>query len=65
MKIQYKNKKYEATLDIKTFTIGVTKPDNDIEEILNDDRIQRNLLMGYLLNNPYFNLDEVIKNPLL
>ena len=65
MKIRYKNKIYESIYDAKTHTVGVTNPDNEILEVLYDDRIQRGLLMGELLCNPFYNLDEVIKNPLL
>ena len=65
MIIRFNNKEYESELDIKNIFVGVKNPDKDILEILNDDRIQRGLLMGELLCNPYYNLDEAIKNPLL
>lgn len=65
MIIKFDNKKYEATYNSKTNMVGVKNPDQKIAKILEDDRIQRGLLMGYLLNNPFYNLDECIKNPLL
>lgn len=65
MIIKYKNKEYESKYNAKTNTVGVLNPDKDILEILNNDRIQRGLLLGELLCNPYYNLDEAIKNPLL
>ncbi len=65
MIIKFQEIEYEATYNSKTNTVGVKNPDNKISKIINDDRIQRGLLLGYLLNNPYYNLDEVIKNPLL
>lgn len=65
MIIKFKGKEYESDLDIKNVFVGVKNPDQDILEILNDERIQRGLLIGELLCNPYYNLDEAIKNPLL
>ena len=65
MIIKYKNKEYESKYDSKTNIVGVLNPDSTILEVLYDDRIQRGLLLGELLCNPYYNLDEVIKNPLL
>lgn len=65
MKIRYKNKVYESKYDAKTNTVEVIEPDNDILKVLYDDRIQRGLLIGELLCNPFYNLDECIKNPLL
>lgn len=65
MIIKFNNKKYEATYNPKTNIVGVKNPDQKIAKILEDNRIQRGLLMGYLLNNPFYNLDECIKNPLL
>lgn len=65
MKIRFKGNIYESTYDVKTNTVGVKNPDKEILEILKDDRIQRGLLMGELLNNPFYDLDECIKNPLL
>ena len=65
MIIKYKNKKYESKYNAKTHTVDVVEPDKDILKILYDDRIQRGLLMGELLCNPFYNLDECIKNPLL
>lgn len=65
MIIKFRGKEYESELDIKNVFVGVKNPDQDILEILNDERIQRGLLIGELLCNPYYNLDEAIKNPLL
>ncbi len=65
MIIKYKNKEYESKYDSKTHTVGVLNPDSTILEVLYDDRIQRGLLLGELLCNPYYNLDEAVKNPLL
>ena len=65
MIIKFKGKEYESDLDIKNVFVGVKNPDKDILEILTDERIQRGLLIGELLCNPYYNLDEAIKNPLL
>ena len=65
MIIKFKDKEYESDLDIKNVFVGVKNPDKDILEILTDERIQRGLLIGELLCNPYYNLDEAIKNPLL
>lgn len=65
MKIKYNNKVYESRYDAKTNTVEVIEPDDDILKVLYDDRIQRGLLMGELLCNPFYNLDECIKNPLL
>lgn len=65
MKIKFKDKIYESTYDIKTHTVGVINPDKEILKVLEDDRIQRGLLIGELLNNPFYNLNEAIKNPLL
>lgn len=65
MIIKYKNKEYESIYDAKTNTVGVTNPDSEILKVIDDDRIQRGLLLGELLCNPYYNLDEAIKNPLL
>lgn len=65
MIIRFQGIEYEATYSLETNTVGVKNPDNKILDIINDNRIQRGLLIGYLLNNPYYNLDEVIKNPLL
>ena len=65
MIIKFKDKEYESDLDVKNVFVGVKNPDQDILEILDDERIQRGLLIGELLCNPYYNLDEAIKNPLL
>lgn len=65
MKIRYKNKIYESVYDAKTNTVGVTNPDDEILKVLNNARIQRGLLMGELLCNPFYNLDEAVKNKLL
>ena len=65
MKIRFKDKIYESTYDAKTNTVGVTTPDEEILKVLEDERLQRGLLMGELLNNPFYDLNEVIKNPLL
>lgn len=65
MIIKFQDKKYEATYDAKTNTMGVENPDQKIAQILKEDRVQRGLLLGYLLNNPFYNLDEQLKNPLL
>lgn len=65
MIIKFRDKEYESNLDIKNIFVGVKNPDEDILEILTDERIQRGLLIGELLCNPYYNLDEAIKNPLL
>lgn len=65
MKIRYKGKDYESKYNSKTNTVEVTKSDKEILKVLYDDRIQRGLLMGELLCNPFYNLDECIKNPLL
>lgn len=65
MIIRYKNKEYESIYDAKTNTVGVTNPDSEILQVINDNRIQRGLLLGELLCNPYYNLDEAVKNPLL
>lgn len=65
MIIKYKEKEYESIYDAETNTVGVTNPDNEILKVINDDRIQRGLLLGELLCNSYYNLDEAIKNPLL
>lgn len=65
MIIKFKGKEYESDLDIKNVFVGVKNPDQDILKVLNDERIQRGLLIGELLCNPYYNLDEAIKNPLL
>lgn len=65
MIIKFQDKKYEATYDPKSNMVGVKNPDQTIAKIIEDDRIQRGLLLGYLLNNPFYNLDECIKNPLL
>lgn len=65
MIIKFQNKKYEATYDPKNNMVGVKNPDQKIAKVLKEERIQRGLLLGYLLNNPFYNLDECIKNPLL
>lgn len=65
MIIKFQDKKYEATYDVKTNTMGVKNPDKKIAQVLKEDRVQRGLLLGYLLNNPFYNLDEQLKNPLL
>ena len=65
MKIRFKDKIYESIYDAKTNTVGVTNPDEEILKILEDERLQRGLLMGELLNNPFYDLNEAIKNPLL
>ena len=65
MKIRFKGNIYESTYDAKTNTVGVINPDEEILEVINNDRIQRGLLMGELLNNPFYDLDECIRNPLL
>lgn len=65
MIIKFQDKKYEATYDVKTNMVGVKNPDQKIAKIIEDDRIQRGLLLGLLLNNPFYNLDEHLKNPLL
>lgn len=65
MKIRFKNKIYESTYDAKANTVGVTNPDEEILKVLEDERLQRGLLMGELLNNPFYDLNEAIKNPLL
>ena len=51
MKITYKNKVYESKYDAKTNTVEVTEPDDDILEVLYDDRIQRGLLYMYDIIN--------------
>lgn len=51
MKITYKNKIYESKYDAKTNTVEVTEPDDDILEVLYDDRIQRGLLYMYDIIN--------------
>lgn len=51
MKITYKNKIYESKYDAKTNTVEVTEPDDDILEVLYDDRIQRGLLYMYDIMN--------------
>ena len=53
MKIRFKDKVYESTYDVKTNTVGVTTPDEEILKVLEDERLQRGLLMGELLNNPF------------
>lgn len=65
MIIKFQGIEYEATYSSETNTVGVKNPDNKILNVINDNRIQRGLLIGYLLNNQYYNLDEAIKNPLL
>lgn len=65
MIIKFRGKEYESELDIKNVFVGVKNPDQNILEVLNDERIQRGLLIGELLCNPYYNLVEAIKNPLL
>lgn len=65
MKIKFKDKIYESAYDTKTNTVGVTNPDEEILKVLEDERLQRGLLMGELLNNPFYDLNEAIKNPLL
>lgn len=65
MIIKFRGKEYESELDIKNVFVGVKNPDQNILEVLNDERIQRGLLIGELLYNPYYNLVEAIKNPLL
>ena len=51
MNIRYKNKVYESKYDAKTNTVEVTEPDDDILEVLYDDRIQRGLLYMYDIIN--------------
>lgn len=51
MNIKYKNKVYESKYDAKTNTVEVTEPDDDILEVLYDDRIQRGLLYMYDIIN--------------
>ena len=51
MNITYKNKVYESKYDAKTNTVEVTEPDDDILEVLYDDRIQRGLLYMYDIIN--------------
>ena len=51
MNIRYKNKVYESKYDAKTNTVEVTEPDDDILEVLYDDRIQRGLLSMYDIIN--------------
>lgn len=68
MKIRYKGKDYESEVkygENGCLIVGVKNPDNDILKVLKKDRIQRGLLLGELLCNPFYNLDEAIKNPLL
>lgn len=65
MIIKFRGKEYESELDIKNVFVGVKNPDQNILEVLNDERIQRGLLIGELLCNPYYNLVDAIKNPLL
>ena len=65
MIIKFNNKKYEATYNPKTNMVGVKNPDQKIAKVLEEERAQRGLLLGYLLNNPFYNLDEYMKNPLL
>lgn len=65
MIIKFNNKKYEATYNPKTNMVGVKNPDQKIAKVLKEKRAQRGLLLGYLLNNPFYNLDEYMKNPLL
>lgn len=65
MIVRFKGVEYESTYDTNTNTVGVKSPNSEILKIIDDDRIQRGLLIGYLLNNPYYNLDEAIKNELL
>lgn len=65
MIIRFKGIEYEATYSLETNTVGVKNPDNKILDIINDNRIQRGLLIWYLLNKRCYDLDEAIKNPLL
>lgn len=65
MIINYKNKRYEAKYNVKENLIFVEDGNDEINEIINKPRIQSGLLLGYLLNNPFYNLDETLKNNLL
>lgn len=65
MKVKFKNKTYNSQYDAKTNTVYIVDGNNEINEIVKEDRIQRGLLLGTLLNNPIYNLDEAIKNKLL
>lgn len=65
MIVRYKDKEYESEYIAKTNEVIVINGDDEINKIIKDERIQRGLLLGELLMNPYYNLDEAIKNKLL
>ena len=62
MIVIYKDKKYHSEYNCKTNTVYLKDGNDEINKIIEIDRIQRGLLLGTLLNNPIFNLDIHLKN---
>lgn len=65
MIVIFKNKKYDSEYNAKNNLVNIINGNDEINEIIKSERIQRGLLLGTLLNNPVYNLDEALKNPLL
>lgn len=62
MIVIYKDKKYQSEYNPKTNTVYIKNGNDEINKIINIDRIQRGMLIGSFLNNPVYNLDEALKN---
>ncbi len=62
MIVIYKDKKYQSEYNPKTNTVYIKNGNDEINKIININRIQRGMLIGSFLNNPIYNLDEALKN---